>query len=617
MSTRMCAALDEALEEYETENQQSFFSKSKDVACEPLNDEVDSSMGIDKSTTVTFSENGEEDDMASSSNNDITTSNDDTNIYSEENLPKPLYNLATRVYAKDDATGLLYPAFIRKVMWGPKSNQVNLGFCSSLSEDGGILNDDNEMKVEEEEDDDEEDDEDKRRWGPKHNCYHYYVHYMGWAITWDRWVEETNLYEDSKSTESLSKLLHKEYNKVKPKKKGQKMSVPQINKWMQRMIELEAEHKKTFDTDEEDVMLTSQELYTNGKDGETDETMHEHFRKSDEGKEADMSTDTEEKEVTITEEKSSSPQPKKKLNSETLQKQAQLHKNGLQMKRKKSISDQLTLPFNLKKILVEEWEVMTQCGMVHNLPSKVSVRVALDQYLESKLGPLRKKQQEEEEKKDVDNNMQIDESNNKKDSQLGKEWIDMVEGIALFFDQALPIHLLFQQERGQYNYFRRQILAQRRNSAASSISTPANGLDKVAATATKTEDDNTSVQQQSTANLDNNADNSDSKTATAAAADNDKPASKPPPETDTIPERMSEIYGCEHILRLFTRLPSIVAESSSSSAESRRIFSKLGDLVRYLQKNQSVFQTSYRKPLPSEIPGKKKKRKAAAITAEK
>jgi len=606
MSAPMCAALDEALEEYEIENQQSFFSKSKDVTCELFNDngEVDSSMDIDKSTTVTFSENGEEDDMASSSNNDITTSNDDTNIYSEEKLPKSLYNLATRVYAKDDATGLLYPAFIRKVMWGPKSNQVNLGFCSSLSEDGGILNDDNEMKVEEEED--EEEDEDKRRWGPKRNCYHYYVHYMGWAITWDRWVEETNLYEDSKSTESLSKLLHKEYNKVKPKKKGQKMSIPQINKWMQRMIELETEHKKTFDTDEEDVMLTSQELYTNGKDGETDETMHEHF-KSD-GSKAETTTDTEENEAA--EEKSNSPQPKKKLNNETLQKRAQLHKNGLQLKRKKSVSDQLTLPFNLKKILVEEWEVITQCDMVHNLPSKVSVRVALDQYLESKLGPLRKKQQEEEEKKDVDNNMQIHESINKKDSQLGKEWIDMVEGIALFFDQALPIHLLFQQERGQYNYFRRQILAQRRNSAASA--TAANGLGK----ATKTEDDNTSFRQQSTANLNNIADNSDSKTATAAAADNDKPASKPQTEIDTIPERMSEIYGCEHLLRLFTRLPSIVAESSlSSSAESRRIFSKLGDLVRYLQKNQSLFQTSYRKPLSSEIPGKKKKRKAEAISS--
>ena len=614
MSTQMCAALDEALEEYETENQQSFFSKSKDVTCEPFSDkdeEVDEidSMDIDKSTTVTFSENGEEDDMASSSN-DITTNNDDTNIYSEEKLPKPLYNLATRVYAKDDATGLLYPAFIRKVMWGPKSNQVNLGFCSSLSEDGGILNDDNEMKVEDEEDDDEDEDEDKRRWGPKHNCYHYYVHYMGWAITWDRWVEETNLYEDSKSTEALSKLLHKEYNKVKPKKKGQKMSVPQINKWMQRMIELEAEHKKTFATDEEDVMLTSQELYT--KDGEADEIMHEHF-KVDESK-AETTTDTEEKEAA--EEKSNSIQPKKKLNNETLQKQAQLHKNGLQLKRKKSVSDQLTLPFNLKKILVEEWEVITQCDMVHNLPSKMSVRVALDQYLESKLGPLRKKQQEEEEKKDVDNNMQIDDSINKKDVQLGKEWIDMVEGIALFFDQALPIHLLFQQERGQYNFFRRQILAQRRNSAAST--TPTNGLDNVAidAAMTKTEDDDTSVQKQSSS-TDNN---SDSKTATAAAVEsNDKPASKPQPETDTIPERMSELYGCEHLLRLFTRLPSIVAESSSSSsAESRRIFSKLGDLVRYLQKNQSEFQTSYRKPLPSEIPGKmKKKRKAADISAEK
>jgi len=52
------------------------------------------------------------------------------------------------------------------------------------------------------------------------------------------------------------------------------------------------------------------------------------------------------------------------------------------------------------------------------------------------------------------------------EQNLGKEWIDMVEGIALFFDQALPVNLLFAQERGQYGSLRRQILAQRRNSAA-------------------------------------------------------------------------------------------------------------------------------------------------------
>ncbi len=76
--------------------------------------------------------------------------------------------------------------------------------------------------------DEEEENEDARRWGPKHNGLHYYMHFIGWAVTWDCWVQEEYLYEDLAFTVSLSKLLSKEFNKVKPKKKGQKMSLLQI-----------------------------------------------------------------------------------------------------------------------------------------------------------------------------------------------------------------------------------------------------------------------------------------------------------------------------------------------------------------------------------------------------
>ena len=424
------------------------------------NDDIDDDCAdLSKNTTVTFSDNDNgssvnEDTISSSDNNmNIATKNNNNNTYSEETLPKPLYNVSHRVYAKDDATGLLYPAFVRKVMWGPKSNQVNMGFCSSLVDGdaiGGIL-DDNEMMMQsqqstaenEEEgcDDEEEEDEDTRRWGIKRNCYHYYCHYMGWAVKWDRWVEERYLKEASKSTELLSKVLMKEYNKVKPTKKGQKMTVSQMNKWMKKMNELEAEHKmmdkdgKLLGENENDgdIKMSEQE-YTNGNEEETDETMNEHFKATVEV-ESEMKQEVAE-ESTATVEEQQLPKQMKQLNIEHLQKQAQLRGNGLQMKRKKSVSDQLTLPFNLKKILVEEWEVITQCNMVHNLPAKTSIREALDQYLESKLGPLRKKHEEEmnnDKDKTTDDGvdkMQIDDvpcNKSGKQTKLGKEWIDMVE----------------------------------------------------------------------------------------------------------------------------------------------------------------------------------------------
>ena len=179
-------------------------------------------------------------------------------------------------------------------------------------------------------------------------------------------------------------------------------------------------------------------------------------------------------------------------------------------------------------------------------------------------------------------------------------------GIALFFDQALPVHLLFEEERGQYNSLRRQILAQRRNSAASASSSTGGGSDT--ATAMVTSEGETKSEENSSP-----APNYTGRDLTTTAPDAvtsplDNSSAKSPP-TNFLPERMSEIYGCEHLLRLFTRLPSVVTESTLDS--QRHIFSKLGDLVRYLQKNQAVFHGSYRKPLPGEI------RRSASSSAKK
>ena len=87
-------------------------------------------------------------------------------------------------------------------MWGPKYQTTNLGFIFNTTNDDQTMHQSGDVG-----DDEEEDDEESKRWNPQHNCHHYYVHYIGWNVKWDRWVEESCLYNDSKSTHLLAAKL--------------------------------------------------------------------------------------------------------------------------------------------------------------------------------------------------------------------------------------------------------------------------------------------------------------------------------------------------------------------------------------------------------------------------
>ena len=489
-----------------------------------------------------------------------------------KSLPAPLYTQNQRVYAKDEATGLLYPAMVRKLIWGPKSK-------SSLPVPALMENADNNDTNKHESMEDVDDEDDDQRNNPKLNCHHYYVHYMGWNVKWDRWVEEVYLYESSASTKLLADKIQNEYNKVKPRKKGQKMSVSQVRKWMKKVVELELEFRRL----EREGKLVSVE-----KADEKDKEDGDEKESTKDGKEKGGSEPAESK----AKDKKAKPKGTAKpiIKEEWLQKQAQLRQRGLQLKRKRVHADRLHLPFTIKKILVEEWEVIVQCGMLYDLPSKVSVRDILNSYLESKVAPMREKEGLKGDKTssfaDKDNDkMEVD--NDEQQSAIDdreKEWRRMIDGIMLLFDQALPVHLLFEQERTQYISLRRQVLAQRRNAA-------------------------NNVQAKNTTN------GSNENEASAASSDSQvqSTSSSDVPESKPLPDRMSEIYGCEHLLRLFIRLPAVVAETPSiSEPDARRIFSKLGDLVRYIQKHQSeLFKSTFRRPLQNEI-SKVVKEKSAA-----
>lgn len=511
-----------------------------------------------------------------------------------KSLPAQLYTQNQRVYAKDETTGLLYPAMIRKAMWGPKSGSSlpvpALLEMANNNEYNDAVCTDNDTSNDQTNEEEEDEDEDEHRTNPKLNCHHYYVHYMGWNVKWDRWVEECYLYDHSESTKLLADKIQKQYDKVKPKKKGQKMSVSQISRWMKKMVEVELEHRKL----ERENVSSSADTSSNSDTGKE----VEEARKTDSEEATATANEANGKDESNTAKPAEEEKPKvvakPMVKEETLQKQAQLRARGLQLKRKRIHADRLHIPFTLKKILVEEWEVISQCGMLYDLPLKVSVRDVLNSYLESKLVPMREKKEtdncntsssssgiREDDKMEVDIDIDAEQSSI---VDREKEWVNMVEGIALLFDQALPIHLLFEQERAQYGSLRRQILAQRRIAAYN------DQLD-----AMKMDGVNGSERNVCASNEDEqpSAESIDIKTVANTSSEESKP----------LPDRMSEIYGCEHLLRLFIRLPSVVAATPSiSEPDARRIFSKLGDLVRYIQKHQSeLFKSTFRKPLQNEV----------------
>ena len=540
--------------------------------------------------------------------NDDTSSTSVVGVGGSKSLPAPLYTQNQRVYAKDETTGLLYPAMIRKAMWGPKSGSslpvpALLELANSNTSNGAVSTDNdtsNDPTMEEEVEEEDDEDEDEHRTNPKLNCHHYYVHYMGWNVKWDRWVDECYLYDHSDSTKLLAEKIQKQYDKVKPKKKGQKMSVSLVSRWMKKMVDVELEHRRL--EREGKLVSGSGDTSINNDTGKVEDASKSGSDGAATSNEPEAKDESKAAKPIATEEVEKPKDAAKPIvKEETLQKQAQLRERGLQLKRKRVHADRLHLPFTLKKILVEEWEVISQCGMLYDLPSKVSVRDALNSYLESKLVPMR-------EKKEMDNSntssgkgegdqKEVDNDNDAQQPSIAdreKEWVNMVEGIALLFDQALPIHLLFEEERAQYGSLRRQILAQRRI-AAYNDQLEAMKVDGVNGS-------------EANAGADKNG---GQPAKEKSAADTTSEENKP------LPERMSEIYGCEHLLRLFIRLPAVVAATPSiSEPDARRIFSKLGDLVRYIQKHQSeLIKSTFRKPLQNEL-RKVVKEKEVSVVAQ-
>jgi mortality factor 4-like protein 1 len=166
----------------------------------------------------------------------------------------------------------------------------------------------------------------------------------------------------------------------------------------------------------------------------------------------------------------------------------------------------------LKKVLVDSWEIITQCKSVPDLPAPITIKDALNKYLQSKgIDTLGSSHDEEPAAQGV--LLACDDT----DKQA---WIDTRDGLCQCFDEALPSRILYAEELPQLYAM----------------------------------DSNDNVDAENT---------------------------------------YSEVYGCEHLLRLFTRLPELLL-SSMSEAEARPIFAKINDFIRFLHKDNSLFSLNYR-----------------------
>lgn len=146
---------------------------------------------------------------------------------------------------------------------------------------------------------------------------------------------------------------------------------------------------------------------------------------------------------------------------------------------------------------MDDWERVTQIDphMLVTLPRVPTVQVIISDYLETKAKRANKTNQE--------------------------KLSELFEGLRIYFDAALPIMLLYRQERAQYNVLKEE-------------------------------------------------------------------------DPHMLPSR---VYGVEHLLRLFTKLPVILGQVSMASVEASQLQTNLSDFLKYLQKNAgSMFSGSHAIP---------------------
>ena len=439
------------------------------------------------------------------------------------------------VYARDATDGVMYEAVIRRRLYGlGQPRQVQVGLVGSAQEVLDLMNREEEP------------------------AWHYFVHYNKWNVNWDRWVPEEDVYEMSPKVKEYAQRLvaaHRDLRtemtrKVKGKKGFQTIDGTQfLQNWRLRMAAIDAE-----------MEMPGSSTMANGSNSGA----------------AEMSTGPSVQKTTVA--------LKPRNDSWTraaVQQEKKLRSSHLSGKAK-SGNTKIALPFALKKVLVEQWEIITQCQMVPSLPAPVTVRQALDMYLESK-GVVQK-----QEEKTVETADKAGEKDNASPAANGDKLPEEnVPGAEMELDREPTTTVPGSKEP----------------------------ISEAAVTVTSQND---------TASMTESKETNGGKEKDKPDKEND-PAEEPDARErewhemadgialffdEALPCRLlyrdelpqlsvldshpeyslrpySEIFGCEHLLRLFVRLQAMI-DDELSDAESKPIYAKINDFVRFLHKNQGT-----------------------------
>ena len=400
-----------------------------------------------------------------------------------------LFNVNDKAYVRDK-DGVMYIAVIRRHLFGPQFHkQVDVGLVDSLEEanEKSQCNDDFRM-------------------------WHYFVHFDFWNVNFDRWVSESDVFVISDEVTALAERIAQEHRSlqlemrktgVKGKKSFQTVNgAAFLKEWKKRLLKIHQEFGVDQSTD-----LPAQK--SQADDCEESDHIDKEPRKTFSWTKAALSNELK------------------------------YRQQGLTSRRIPNATNGISIPFALKKLVVQQWEYINQCEMMPCIPASTTIRQALNQYLNSKnvrhsssigsVMPTAVNVHTATGSSDgtissgvPDSTISTNDGSHEfQDDGREQEWRDMVDGIAMLFDESLESRLLYREELPQLRTICSMV------------------------------------------------------------------------EFSMTP--YSELYGCEHLLRLFIRLPEMLADNLPDD-ECRQIMAKVNDFIRFLHKNHtSLFTQTHRK----------------------
>ena len=267
----------------------------------------------------------------------------------------PQFKMHEKVYARDE-DGLLYKGVIQRSLYGRSGiRQCKLGYISfQESEHLCSLDLDDEPS------------------------WQYFIHFDGWSAKWDRWVLEDSLFRlDNPVVQKYAQRLSKEHRSLMMSlKKGGKKK---ITSSADSAGFLQAWRKVVDKVDFQMKMPNPQLDILRGISRKVPTSLDE----------IDIEKNCDSQVETTTSTTTCQPERKRKRRRETgvaLEHEKSLRTRSLTKRDHNFALSQQTivLPQPLRKVLVDQWEIICQCNMLSSIPAPITVRHALNEYIRSK-----------------------------------------------------------------------------------------------------------------------------------------------------------------------------------------------------------------------------------------